>query len=295
MRGAVRPTVAVAAMLCALLGIFARPVIGMAQALDGRWERPMGLGVEAPVERSYRVSGAPTKPIDKCRQWRRIANRLGETYAGVRLRQSIVERVCAFADQDVDAVVSIWSWPWAQGGFEGELPPRIRGRFGGWTIRCGAEGVRERCAIVHEALANAGLAAAGSERIRVITHFVINDIGGQERVLWRVFVERADDRWFAGTDSPTDRLANVVRYRLGSSALSEPLAGCGTSGCLMEADIRAGSRAASSLWDGRALDLDVRPTPGVVLAWQVPASGFKLGLRELVRLRQSEARQFAGR
>lgn len=275
--------------------LLALPVHVKAQSAGSGWQSPMRLGLETTPERSNRAANAVRTPIDKCRKWRHIASRLGETYAGVRLRQSVVERVCAFADQATDPLGAIWAWPWSTGGLAGELPPRLRGSFGRWTINCGAQGRRERCALLHEGFANAGLAAADSERIRVITHFVIDDVGGQERILWRVFVERPDNRWYASGTGAEGVPTNVIRYRMGSDMLSKRFDGCSVSGCLMEAEIGMASKVATGLWDGRPLDLDVRPTPGVLMVWQVPANGFKAGLRELNRLRQSEARLVAGR
>jgi invasion protein IalB len=263
-------------------------------AADG-WTRPMPLGRPFEAEASIR-SVAPPSPAQKCNKWRRIADRLGETYAGVRLRRSVVERVCALADQK-PSDDTVWSWPWRRGDIDADLPPRLHGTFETWTIRCAAVGVRERCALIHEGLATRSSTSTGPDgAARLITHFVIDDIGGQERLLWRVFVERAQPDWFANPAGwrPKRGARRGVSAVVGTFAITEPFGQCGRGGCLMEAEVSAGAKVAARLTEGADLRIDVQPLPSHGITRAVPAVGFAAGLKELVQLKRQERRLLAG-
>jgi hypothetical protein len=267
-----------------------------AYAQSDKWDKPMSLGRGPAVETQISPrAGAVASPADKCGKWRRVADRLGETYAGIRLRQSVVARTCAFADE-APVENQVWSWPWAREEISAELPPRLHGKFAGWTIRCGAAGTRERCALIHEMDMNASQSTGTDERVRLITHFVIDEIGGQERVLWRVFVERAEPHWFDGSVASTGgQASDLVRTQVGAAIISKRFDGCGRYGCLMEAEMGASARVATRLWEGGDLQIEVRPVPGLVLSQIAPAAGFRQGLRELSTLKRREHRVLAGK
>jgi hypothetical protein len=291
--------------------------IAEAQSADrASWtERPMGIGrMQAMEAAPGRTAGTSTSPADKCAKWRRIADRLGETYAGVRLRRTVVARVCAFADE-APRDDQIWAWPWGGSGsgsgsgqeLDGELPPRLHATFAAWSIRCGpvdgnfrsrASGDpatdRERCALISEAVAEVPAAVATG---RIVTHFVIDHIGGEDRVLWRVYVERAEPHWFdAASTGRSDAASDpVFQARAGTLAVQKSFDGCGRAGCLLEADVAVGGRIAARLADGAGIEIDVRPAPGVLVTRAVAAEGFRAGWRELARLRRSERRLLAGR
>lgn len=258
------------------------------------WDRPMQLGVDISSSRVPFRGVAAASLSDKCGKWRRIADRLGETFAGLRLRQSVVARTCAFAEQ-APPEETVWSWPWARGEIDGELPPRLHGHFGAWTIRCGASGRRERCALVHETEANIQPGNGAAGHVRMLTHFVIDEIGGHERVLWRLYVDRAEPHWFAdASSSPQPSVSSdMVRAHSGAVMVRKTFDDCGRLGCLMEAEVGAAARVATRLSDGGNLQLDVRPAPGLVLTQTVPAAGFRPGLSELQRLKRQEQRAIA--
>ena len=258
------------------------------------WDLPMRLGGGV-VDGTVGVRpGSAVTPAEKCKKWRRIAHRLGETYAGVRLRRSVVARTCAFADQ-VAAEEPVWSWPWAGPEIDGALPPRVHQNFQSWTIRCGHVGVRERCALIHEADANIEPGSGGANRIRIVSHFVIDEVGGQERVLWRVFAERAEPHWFdeRGGLSLLEPASNLVRAHAGAIMVRKAFDDCGRQGCQMEADVGSAARVATRLWEGGDLKLDLRPVPGILLNQVVPAAGFRSGLIELSHLKRQEHRILA--
>jgi invasion protein IalB len=268
-----------------------------AQSADA-WEPPMALGRPLVVEghagkQTQRTSASLAQ---KCGKWRRIADRLGETYAGVRLRQSVVTRVCAFADLS-PTEKAVWSWPWGRGDIDAELPPRLHGTFGAWTIRCDAAGNRERCALIHSGLAQLTPPLPKLDSVRVITHFVIDDIGGQEKLLWRVFVERARPQWFVNaTASRLQRAANPgVLAQAGATAIAKPFDSCSRLGCLMEAEVDTGGSVATRLAEGVPLQLDVQPLSGYALSQTVSADGFQAGLGALSQLKRQERRMLAGR
>ncbi|MEQ1612354.1 MAG: hypothetical protein ABL904_06345 [Hyphomicrobiaceae bacterium] len=255
----------------------------------------MRLGVsidETPVTRSNNAA----TPAQKCGKWRRIADRLGETYAGIRLRKSVVARTCAFADQAA-AEETVWAWPWAATEIDGELPPRLHQEHQAWTIRCGQAGRRERCALIHEMAANIQPGNGAADHSRIISHFVIDEIGGKERVLWRVFAERTEAHWFepGGRMTSLGPAANVVRARAGAIMVRKTFDDCGRRGCQMEAEVGVGARIASRLWDGGNIKIDLRPAPGIVFNQIIPAAGFRRGLIELSRLKRQEQRVLAGR
>lgn len=253
---------------------------------------PMHLGVGPQFDAAAIQSRSRPTTTSNCGKWRRVAARLGETYAGARFRQSIVERACAFADL-APVEEAAWSWPWAKTEIDGELPPRLHARYGGWTIRCGSSGRRERCALVHEGVATIAPATGGSETISITTHFVIDQIGGQEQLLWRVFAEKPEPAWFDGSSSPAAKL-EVVRIHADPSAVQKRFDACSRFGCLMEADVAVSARMATRLWEGKNILLDVRPAPGITLTQSVPAKEFRIALRELSRLKHAEERVLAG-
>ncbi len=258
--------------------------------------RPMRLGVGPPFDAATLTESRPrATTASNCGKWRRVAARLGETYAGARFRHSIVERACAFAD--LTPVEEAWSWPWAKSEIDGELPPRLHARYAGWTIRCGHSGRRERCALIHEAKASAASAVGALESISIITHFVIDQIGGQEQVLWRVFVEKAEPAWFDGSLSSARRpfATEVVRVHADASTIHKRFDDCSRFGCLMEADIAISARIATRLSDGGGIQIEIRPAPGIVLMQSVPAGEFRVALRELSRLKHAEERVLAER
>lgn len=94
--------------------------------------------------------GAHRNPADSCRRWKTVAGKLGETYAGQRLRETVVARACALSGNETQDDEP-WQWPWRDGTIRAELPPRLHGSIGEWVIRCGKAGRRQRCAMLHEA------------------------------------------------------------------------------------------------------------------------------------------------
>jgi invasion protein IalB len=276
---------------------FAVPFSAHAQSAARVWDKPMTLGVGAAVDTQATARpGATASPANKCGKLRRIAERLGETYAGVRLRQSVVERTCAFADLST-TVDPVWAWPWGQGEITADLPPRLHGRYGAWTINCGQAGRRERCALAHMTEIGQDPASGAAERARIVTHFVIDEIAGQERLLWRVFVERAEPHWFEGSmqRASTNDAQDIVVARVGASTFRKRFDGCGNGGCMMEAHVDAGASAATHLAERGSLQIEVRPASGVVVTQQIDPDGFRQGLQELSRLKRSEGRVLAGK
>jgi invasion protein IalB len=285
-------------------------------ATDWQSAPPMRLGVtDAPPRRSELAR--QQTPQNNCRKWRRIAERLGETFAGLRLRQSVVDRACLFAATELASVTGgtsgaessfdhLWAWPWADGAIDPALPPRLHSTHGDWTIRCGQAGRRERCALIHETIAvravevasiepdlTASAAtgippSAGTPPAKVITHFVIDTIGGHTHVVWRVFVERGE----ADNGSERSR-TELVRFSSGTMAGAKRFDACSSVGCLMEADMTTSARLATRLWEGSNAELTFSPTAGGTMAASVPARGVRAGLAELARLKRSEDKVLA--
>jgi invasion protein IalB len=285
---------------------------------NGRFDQPMRLGVTDAAPRRGELARQQT-PQNNCRKWRRIAERLGETFAGIRLRQSVVDRACLFAATELASITGgiggaetsfdhLWSWPWADGAIDPALPPRLHATHGDWSIRCGQAGRRERCALILETVAHRADAATGrasfgaeanapaavSQAANVVTHFVIDTIGGYSHVVWRVFVERGDASWFARTVDPADAASadlsrnDLVRFSSGSITGAKRFDGCSSAGCLMEADMTTSSRLATQLWEGNSGEISIAPAVGIAMTAKISAYGLRTGLAELARLKRSE-------
>jgi invasion protein IalB len=264
----------------------------------------MRLGVFGNEPPKRRGPVAVVTPRSNCLKWRRIAERLGETFAGLRLRQSVVDRACLFAESELYAASNdrvgrephfahLWAWPWAQGAIDPELPPRLHATYGDWSIRCGNVGPKERCALIHEtSAASAQDVAAASGSTKVTTHFVIDTIGGQSQVLWRVFAARRSDGWFVdgAAASPTNSQSPhaLVRFTAGALTGAKRFDGCSAAGCLMEADVTSSARVATRLWEGGGADITLSPADGLTMTAPVSSNGFRSGLGELGRLKRAE-------
>ncbi len=226
-----------------------------------------------------------------CERLETLVGKLGETYAGHRLRETWREtwaaRVCAMTHRAFDD--GIWSWPWGRSGHAllpndanagvRALPPLLLQTFGAWDVRCGRVGTRQRCALVRIEMLRM---PDDSNGVRVISHFVIDAVAGREITLWRVHVERANSD------------VGVIVVRLPQRALREPFDQCGTGGCIMEAEINNSAAIATRLWSGEPVEVAVgglEDSSVVVL----PAKGFREGFNELVRLRREDRGQvFSG-
>ena len=213
-----------------------------------------------------------------CQRWRSIAARLGETYAGHKLRHLVSStKSCTMLPDNAEEAV--WSWPWRSPELQSDLPPELHGRFGAWEIRCGQAGLRRRCTL---ALQTAMAASLDAETLplRVVTHLVIDSVAGRESLLWRVHVAR--DLGSVEKDSGV-----VVRWS--ARELSKTFDACGAYGCLAEAEPVASAEVAAALWSGRAVSISLASGDQQDrIVGLLPTHGFKQGLAELIRLRRSE-------
>jgi invasion protein IalB len=270
------------------------------------WGAPMRLGHPDPAART------DAQPLDldpaahrvRCRRWRAMADQLGETYAGYALRTTVIRRNCdgPVGSRREDAV---WDWPWAVLAAGRAAPPRFHRAFGAWHVRCGVERWRHRCAAMAVVpSAQLGGDPSGPKSRSLVTHFVIDMVAGRESVLWRVFVPAASGSE-AAVPAPAagTRLAGVpvardgnrwLRYRLNGKAVTQRFVACAQAGCIMESDLVKASDAATVLWDGAAIDVEIAPAEGESFGATIPGGGFREALRELIRLRREEHRS-AGR
>lgn len=237
---------------------------------------PMRLGAELPIASEPVLPNRKT--VVSCRALRRTAERLGETWAGTRFRRNVLSRTCGLTGSD--SAERHWQWPWAGKGLDGALPEREHARHGLWSIHCETSARRERCALSQTGTLLPA-AGPGTPAIRFVTHFVIDSIAGQERVLWRIFVG--------------DPKAATARLEVeGETLLSrERFDTCGRKGCLLEADVEAGATAIDRLWSGQAVFLGL-PVEGKMLTGEIAAAGLRKGLSELTSLRRRERGKLAG-
>ncbi len=302
-------------IVASLLALLAAPALAdsTAQPFDGarapgaaEWRQGHGrmtLG-HRPVARpvpEFEISTQRTSVARQCRRWRALAAQLGETYAGHRLRSTVLERLCA--DQE-DTSADVWAWPWSDLERGATLPPRFHRTFGAWDIRCDTASGRRRCALIHRApVPPDELLVDGDPQIMV--HFVIDMVAGRETVLWRMFVPTPLAPGAAATpppvmpallpgepqgagQSPTPR--GEVRYRIGASDHAERFPACVAAGCFMEAHVTRSGAVVSRLWDGRPIELTVARAGGEPLMLRLPARGFRAAFSELMRLRRDEMR-----
>ena len=209
-----------------------------------------------------------------------LVGKLGETFAGYRLRQTWTARICAMTNHAFDD--GIWSWPWAIGAaaptvantesLNRDLPPRLLRTFGAWDIRCGRVGTRQRCALIRSDVLHRD---GGTTGVRVVSHFVIDTVAGREIVLWRVFVAQpmADD----------DAISIVLPGRI----VRKPFDQCMPGGCLMEAELAVSAAVATELWQGQSMEfrLSLPPVDATIV---LPSLGFREGLGELTRMRRED-------
>jgi invasion protein IalB len=287
MRG-FRASLRCAAFVVVALAVYATAVMAGEQHDAGYWSSGrMSLGLRPERWRSEPMLAPRSRKPSQCSRWRAAASRLGETYAGHVLRQTVIPRECRFLD--ADRADETWDWPRASLSGGRVVPPRLHATFGAWEIRCGSAGARRRCALLHRdpIALDHELDAANPA---IVTHFVIDVVGGRESLLWRMFVPieaaAADSR--AATRAATR--SSVVRYRLHAAERSEPFPACTESACLMEANIRHAGEVATHLWDGKPLDLHIWLHSDRAVDVTLPAAGFRAGLKELVRLRREEVR-----
>ncbi|MFM9942223.1 MAG: hypothetical protein ACKVP7_22285 [Hyphomicrobiaceae bacterium] len=235
----------------------------------------------------------------QCQRWKALSSQLGETYAGHRLRQTVLQRMCGVSADEL--AEETWAWPWASLERGDVLPPKLHRVIGAWEIRCDTAGERRRCALIHRSLLPPEQQRDGSES-ELVVHFVIDMVAGRESVLWRIFVPgmasapvRSELASFGLTAAQVREARGQVRYRLGTKDYAESFPACGTAGCLMEAHIQRTGAIVSRLWDGKAVDLELQIATGNAHAVALPARGFRAAFGELTRLRREELRGQARR
>ena len=262
----------------------------------------MSLGHHREASQAHQPEVAPQRASVRyqCQRWKALAARLGETYAGHRLREAVLQRICGLSDEQTSEAA--WNWPWTsldRGDIE---PPRLHRTFGAWDIKCGPLDERRRCAVLTRL--PVAPAAGEADAREILVHFVIDMVAGRESVLWRVFVPHDSGAREPvlpelvsrdGTPAQPRDALGAVSYRLVSTVHTEAFPACGARGCLMEGHLRRASEVVSRLWEGRPLDLDVRVGSSTPFAVTLPAGGFRAAFKELVRLRREEVRAYGRR
>lgn len=300
--------IAVLAIAIAVAGL-AAPARPRAQDGGGiaGWSDPSSPVIAAPMRLGLRaeqwtgsdaVPPRVARPVDECRRWQALAGQLGETYAGYALRRGALKRACA--ESLTARADDTWAWPWDSLAPGLLLPPRPHRVLGAWEIRCGSGGKRGRCALINvHALPPDDVVDPGDPML--VTHFVIDMVARRESLLWRMFVP-AEPANATGADLTLEEAPQTparvaarsnklaIRYDVGRGEYSERFSTCVPAGCMMEANVRHAGEVATRLWEGRAVDLDVPLPSGRTVRVQLPADGFRLALRELVRLRREEGR-----
>ncbi len=293
----------IALLLAGLSPVAANATDGIGGVTEGpilaRWTGDrMRLGLPADRWQGPESAPRPKNRAETCAKWRTMALRLGETFAGHTLRRTVVDSVCGM--HEAERPDESWDWPWsglAQGGL---LPPRLHRAISEWEIRCGSAGSRRRCALIHQAPVPPDAVLDPGDPA-LVTHFVIDMVGGREVLLWRLYVpakaESASVQAFAMDDggstlrpSRPDHRRAEVSYDLDRTVHIEKFPTCAERGCLMEANVMRAGSVATQLANERPLELSIKLGDGGHHRLMLPAKGFRAGLSELVRLRQEELR-----
>ncbi len=243
----------------------------------------------------FEIAPERTTITRQCHRWKSLATQLGETYAGHRLRQTVLQRMCGISADEL--AEETWAWPWASLERGDVLPPRLHRVMGAWEIRCDTAGERRRCALIHRSPLPPEHPTDASQS-ELVVHFVIDMVAGRESVLWRIFVPgmaggpaRPELAAFGLAATQLREARGQVRYRLGNKDYVEGFPACGPAGCLMEAQIQRTGAIVSRLWDGKVVDLELQIGAGSPQAVALPPRGFRAAFGELTRLRREELRQ----
>lgn len=223
-----------------------------------------------------------TRALD-CERATMLVERLGESYAGFRLRTTLLERACP-PDVAERARRAVWSWPWERQRPAMGPPQSLVAEAGDWQVRCASHDGIRRCALF--AKPHPG-AEAGS-------HFVLSRIAGVDGLLWRVRLGRDAKPEHMPSGEPGGVIAPGASPRLAFESIGggvhETFTHCDAASCLFEATLGQASDVAGLLAAGRDIRIDIsRPgdaKPAVPLVLE--ARGFREGLRELARLRRDE-------
>lgn len=222
-----------------------------------------------------------------CERIGALADRLGETYAGHRMRAALVEQKCPLTH--AASAGKVWDWPWRAFdstavasatedivvGNDELLPPELRRETGAWQIRCGQAATRERCALTRR---------EGDQTTRMVAHFIVDRVAGKSAVLFRLFTPRP-----FGTPS-----AAVIELPEGPVRI--PFATCSLRGCILEASPAQSSIILGRLWDNRRLEVrfDAASKAEASSAGELVAIGFRDGFKELLRLDREDRRLGSG-
>ncbi len=227
-------------------------------AAPDRIERP-APGLLAPSPHA-----PPTAARAQCRRLAAIAERLGGTFAGHRLRNGVMVDVCAgHVDAGGPARPPQTSWPWAQSGSAHTPPGAEVARFGAWRLHCQPALSAPFC-VLAAAASPAGLSA----------HFVIDRVAGRETLLWRIVADRAAIGDAGGVVLTAQSARRVEAFDI-----------CGPAECIMEADTVRAAAVADRLWSGAAVRFDLDSTASPTGVFALPATGFRQGLAALIRQR----------
>lgn len=231
------------------------------------------------------VPAIPASRTIDCERTKALIARLGETYAGHRLRLTLVDRACP-PDEAERVRSSVWAWPWSADRIVSIPPPELAAEAGAWQVRCATLARRRRCALV----------AARSLPAGVGSHFVLDRIAGQEALVWRVYVPGDGSpglRAGGETGAVSATAADALAFDLASGRAQAPFTHCDAGGCMLEASLRHASEVAGQLAGGRDVPIAVgnARAPAMVLE----AAGFRDGLRQLVKLRREEPGESGGR
>lgn len=285
--------------MLAVLSPCAAAAGGVADWGEGRMSLGHQPAVKPVPERETEIAPQRTSVHRQCRRWKTLATQLGETYAGHRLRETVLQRICGMSEDEL--AEDTWSWPWSSLERGDVLPPKLHRVVGAWEIRCDTAGERRRCALLYRMpLAGAQLITAGQSEL--IVHFVIDMVAGRESVLWRMFVPgmagapKRPELVAVGLSASQLREARgQLRYQLGAKEFVEGFPACGAAGCLMEAQVQRASAVVSRLWEGKAIELQLQIADGEGVLITLPGRGFRAAFGELSRLRRDELRSLGRR
>ena len=240
-----------------------------------------------------------------CSRLMLAAERSGETYAGHMIRERMRYGSCS---KFVGHASKIWDWPWSRGVPRGDLPPKLRGVYGAWQLRCADGNEPQRCALVQTSQPDNP--AAGE----ITTHFTMVRVRGKMMPVWRVWVPRLKANWFQGLSKDgiekwdrmlsgclnnrqkftqclakararfLDRRTQEVELSMSAEIRNLNFTKCTSQGCMIETPVALSAKAYANFIRGRSVSIKLYPLGNMPVQFQLTSDGFHAGMDAFANL-----------
>ena len=240
-----------------------------------------------------------------CSRLMLAAERSGETYAGHMIRERMRFGSCR---KFVARASKIWDWPWLHGVPRGDLPPKLRGVYGAWQLRCADDNKPSRCALVQTSQPDNP--AAGE----ITTHFRLVRVRGKMMPVWRVWVPRLKADWFQGLSKDgiekwdrmlsgclnnrqkftqclakartrfLDRRTQEVELSTSTEIRNLKFTKCTSQGCMIETPVALSAKAYADFIRGRSVSIKLYPRRNMPIQFHITSDGFHAAMNALANI-----------